>query len=183
MRKLIILLLLVSIVIGSEHHKKNPNVINRLIEIALNDKLDSRSRVEALDMLGHSENELVIDVLLSASYDENWDVRKQAIISLKFYDFEKVHKRLNQLSQDSENPPNQIIAIETLYLAYGEGDLNILANYLKHQNPKIRLLAAQSFWYIPNPEFLDVLKESYEMESNTEIKRKLRSTILIREKK
>ena len=68
-----------------------------------------------------------------------------------------------------------------MYLAYQEGDLNILVNFLNHNNPKIRLLAAQSFWYIPNPEFLDVLKSAYEKETIPEIKRKLRSTIIIRE--
>ena len=69
-----------------------------------------------------------------------------------------------------------------MYVAYQEGDLNILVNYLNHQNPEIRLLAAQSFWYIPNPEYLEVLKIAYGKETNSEIKRKLRSTIIIREK-
>lgn len=181
MRKLIILLILITFVTGHEHVIQNQSVINQLIEIAMTDSLDSRTRVEALDMLGHSGNEMAIDALLSATYDNDWDVRKQAIISLKFYDVENVHKRIIQLSQNS-NPKNQIIAIETMYLAYQEGDLNILVNYLNHQNPKIRLLAAQSFWFITNPEYLDVLKIAYEKETNSEIKRKLRSTIIIREK-
>ena len=180
MRGLILVLLFVSIVTAREHVIQNQSVINQLIELALSDTMDSRTRVEALDMLGHSENEKAIDVLISASYDDNWAVRKQAIISLKFYDVENVHKRLIQLSQDN-NPKNQIIAIETMYIAYQEGDLNILVNYLNHQNPEIRLLAAQSFWYIPNPEYLEVLKIAYGKETNSEIKRKLRSTIIIRE--
>ncbi len=180
MKKLIILLILISIVIGHEHVAQKQAVLNQLIEIAMTDSIDSRTRVEALDMLGHSENAMAIDALLSASYDEDWDVRKQAIISLKFYDVENVHKRLIQLSQDN-NPKNQIIAIETMYLAYQEGDLNILVNYLNHENPKIRHLAAQSFWYIPNPEYIDILKKAYEKETIPEIKRKLRSTIIIRE--
>lgn len=166
---------------GHEHVIQNQSVIYQLIEIALTDSIDSRTRVEALDMLGHSGNEMAVDALLSATYDKDWDVRKQAIISLKFYDVENVHKRLIQLSQDN-NPKNQIIAVETMYIAYQEGDLNILVNYLNHQSPEIRLLAAQSFWYIPNPEYIDVLKIAYEKETNSEIKRKLRSTIIIREK-
>ncbi|MEE8340759.1 MAG: HEAT repeat domain-containing protein [Candidatus Neomarinimicrobiota bacterium] len=181
MKKLIILFILISIIIGHEHVAQKQAVINQLIEIAMNDSIDSRTRVEALDMLGHSGNEMAVDALLSATFDEDWDVRRQAIISLKFYDFENVHNRLIQLSQDN-NPKNKIIAIETMYLAYQEGDLNILVNYLNHQNPKIRLLAAQSFWYITNPEYLDVLKGAYEKETIPEIKRKLRSTIIIREK-
>ena len=179
MRKLIVLSILITIVTGHEHNTQNQTVINKLIEIAINDSIDSRTRVEALDMLGHSQNDLAVDVLLSASYDKIWDIRKQAIISLKFYDFEKVHSRLIQLSKD-DDLKNQIIAIETMYMAYQEGDLNKLVDYLNHQNPEIRLLAAQSFWYIPNPEFLDVLKKAYEKETNPEIKRKLRSTIIIR---
>ncbi len=181
MRKLIILSILISIVTGHEHVNQKQSVINQYIEIAITDSIDSRTRVEALDMLGHSGNEMAVDALLSASYDEDWEVRKQAIISLKFFDIEKIHKRLIQLSQD-KNPKNQIIAIETMYVAYQEGDLNILVNYLNHQNPEIRLLAAQSFWYIPNPEYLEVLKIAYGKETNSEIKRKLRSTIIIREK-
>lgn len=140
-----------------------------------------RTRVEALDWLGHSKNEMAIDVLISASYDENWDVRKQAIISLKFYNYEKVHRRLIQLSQDN-NPKNRIIAIETLYLAYQEGDLNILVKLLDHKDPTIRLLAAQSFWYITDPEYIEVLRRAYENETVLEIKRKLNSAIFIREK-
>lgn len=181
MKKLIILLILTSIIIGHEHVIQKQSVIKQLIEIAVTDSIDSRTRVEVLDMLGHSGNEMAVNALLSASYDKDWDVRKQAIISLKFFDVDEVHNRLNLLSQDT-NPKNQIIAIETLYIAYQEGDLNILVNYLNHQNPEIRLLAAQSFWYIPNPEYIDVLKIAYEKEINSEIKRKLRSTIIIREK-
>lgn len=181
MRKLTILLLLVLIIYGQEKTNQKQLVLDRLVEIAMNDTLDSKTRVEALDMLGHSENKIAIDVLISASYDENWDVRKQAIISLKFYDFENVHKRLIQLSHDN-NPKNQIIAIETLYLAYQEGDLNILINFLNHEDPKIRLLAAQSFWYIIDPEFIGVLQRAYLNETDPEVKRKLRSTIIIREK-
>lgn len=143
--------------------------------------MDPRTRVEALDWLGHSKNEMAIDVLISASYDENWDVRKQAIISLKFYNYEKVHRRLIQLSQDN-NPKNRIIAIETLYLAYQEGDLNILVKLLDHKDPTIRLLAAQSFWYITDPEYIEVLRRAYENETVLEIKRKLNSAIFIREK-
>ena len=180
MRKLIILSILITIVTGHEHVIQKQSVINQLIQIAMTDSIDSRTRVEALDMLGHSGNELAIETLLSATYDGDWDVRKQAIISLKFYDVENVRNRLIQLSQDN-NPKNQIIAIETMYIAYQEGDLNILVNYLSYENSEIRLLAAQSFWYISNPEFLDVLKNAYEKETNPEIKRKLRSTIIIRE--
>jgi len=182
MRKLLILSILVSVIIGNEHVIQKQSVINQLIVIAMTDTIDSKTRVEALDMLGHSENIMAVEALLSATYDEDWDVRKQAIISLKFYDLENVRNRLIQLSQDN-NPKNQIIAIETMYIAYRKGDLNILVNYLNHQNPKIRLLAAQSFWYIPNPEYLDVLKKAYEKETIPEIKRKLRSTIFIRESK
>ena len=181
MRGLTLVLLFVSIVTAREHVIQNQSVINQLIELALSDTMDSRTRVEALDMLGHSENEKAIDVLISASYDDNWAVRKQAIISLKFYEIENVHRRLFELSQDPD-PKNQIIAIETLYIAYQEGDLNILVNYLYHKDPKIRLLAAQSFWYIPNPEYLDVLQRAFENETVPEVKRKLRSTIIIREK-
>ncbi len=181
MRKLIILSLLISIVTGNEQIIRKQSVITQLIEIVMTDTIDTKTRVEALHMLGHSRNEMAVDVLLSATYDENWDVRKQAIISLRYYDIENVHKRLIQLSNDN-NPKNQIIAIETMYLANQKGDLNIIVNYLNHQNPKIRLLAAQSFWYIPNPEYLDILKSAYEKETIPEIKRKLRSTIIIREK-
>ncbi len=156
-------------------------VIDRFVEIALSDTMDPKTRVEALDWLGHSENEMAIDVLISASYNENWSVRKQAIISLKFYDYESVHKRLIQLSLDSDLK-NQIIAIETLYLAYQEGDLNILIKFLEHEDPTIRLLAAQSFWYITDPKYIEVLRRAYENEAVPEIKRKLNSTILIRER-
>lgn len=181
MRVFTLVLLFVLIVDAQEHVSQKQLVIDRLIKIALSDTMDSSTRVEALDMLGHSENEKAIDVLISASYDDNWDVRKQAIISLKFYDFENVHRRLFQLSQDTD-PKNKIIAIETLYLAYHEGDLSILVNYLDHEDPNIRLLAAQSFWYIPDPEYLDVLQHAFENETVPEVKRKLRSTIIIREK-
>lgn len=181
MRVFTLVLLFVLIVDAQEHVSQKQLVIDRLIKIALSDTMDSSTRVEALDMLGHSENEKAIDVLISASYDDNWDVRKQAIISLKFYDIENVYRRLIQLSQDTD-PKNKIIAIETLYLAYHEGDLNILVNYLDHEDPKIRMLAAQSFWYIPDPEYLDVLQHAFENETVPEVKRKLRSTIIIREK-
>lgn len=179
MRLFTIFLLSVLIVDAHDHVKQTQVLIDRLIDIAMSDTIDSRTRVEALDMLGHSENERAIDVLISTSYDEDWGVRKQSIISLKFYDFENVHRRLFELSQDTD-PKNQIIAIETLYIAYREGDLNILVNYLYHNDPKIRLLAAQSFWYIPNPEYLDVLQRAFEKETVPEVKRKLRSAIIIR---
>ncbi len=180
MRLFTIFLLSVLIVDAHDHVKQTQALIDRLVEIAMSDTMDSRTRVEALDMLGHSENDMVIDVLISASYDEDWSVRKQSIISLKFYDFENVHKRLFELSQDTD-PKNQIIAIETLYIAYQEGDLNILVNYLDHEDPKIRLLAAQSFWYIADPEYTGALQSAFDKETDPEVKRKLRSTILIRD--
>lgn len=179
MRLFTIFLLSVLIVDAHDHVKQTQALIDRLVDIATSDTIDSRTRIEAIDMLGHSENERAIDVLISTSYDEDWGVRKQSIISLKFYDFENVHRRLFALSQDTD-PKNQIIAIETLYIAYREGDLNILVNYLYHNDPKIRLLAAQSFWYIPNPEYLDVLQRAFEKETVPEVKRKLRSAIIIR---
>ena len=181
MRLVTILLLSVLIVYGHDHVNQNQALIDRLAEIATSDTIDSRTRIEAIDMLGHSENEHAIDVLISTSYDEDWGVRKQSIISLKFYDFENVHRRLFELSQDAD-PKNQIIAIETLYIAYQEGDLNILVNYLDHEDPQIRLLAAQSFWYISDPEYIDVLQLAFENENDPEVKRKLRSAIIIREK-
>lgn len=181
MRGFTLVLLLVLIVDAEEYFNQKQSVINRFVEIALSDTMDSRTRVEALDWLGHSENEMAIDVLISASYDENWDVRKQAIISLKFYDYESVHRRIFQLSQD-DNPKNQIIATETLYLTYQEGNLNILFKFLDHEDPTIRLLTAQSFWYITDPEYISVLRHAYENETVPEIKRKLNSTIFIRKK-
>ncbi len=179
MRLFTIVLLFGLIVNAHDHIKQTQVLIDRLVDIATSDTIDSRTRIEAIDMLGHSENERAIDVLISTSYDEDWGVRKQSIISLKFYDFENVHRRLFELSQDTD-PKNQIIAIETLYIAYREGDLNILVNYLYHNDPKIRLLAAQSFWYIPNTEYLDVLQRAFEKETVPEVKRKLRSAIIIR---
>ena len=128
MRLFTLFLLSVLIVDAHDHVKQTQALIDRLVDIATSDTIDSRTRIEAINMLGHSENESAIDVLISTSYDDDWDVRKQAIISLKFYDFENVHKRLFELSQDTD-PKNQIIAIETLYIAYQEGDLNILVNY------------------------------------------------------
>ena len=80
MRGLTLVLLFLSIVIAHEHVIQKQSVINQLIEIAMSDTIDSRTRVEALDMLGHSDNILAVDALLSASYDEDWEVRKQAII-------------------------------------------------------------------------------------------------------
>lgn len=181
MRGITLVLLFVLIADAQQYVNQKQLVIDRLVEIALSDTIDPTTRVEALDRLGHSENEMAIDVLISATHDENWEVRKQAIISLKFYDYERVHNRLIQLSQDT-NAKNQIIATETLYLAYQEGDLNILVNYLDHEDPKIRLLAAQSFWYIADPEYIGALRRAYEKETLPEVKRKLRSTIIIREK-
>lgn len=181
MKGIIVFFCLVFTINAQIHVHQKQSVIDRFVEIALSDTMYPRTRVEALDWLGHSKNEMAIDVLISASYDENWDVRKQAIISLKFYNYEKVHRRLIQLSQDN-NPKNRIIAIETLYLAYQEGDLNILVKFLDHEDPTIRLLAAQSFWYITDPEYIEVLRRAYENETVLEIKRKLNSAIFIREK-
>jgi len=181
MRLFALVLLSVLIVDAHEHYRQAQDLIDRLVEIALSDTIDSKTSIDALDMLGHSGNEKAIDVLISTSYNDNWEIRKQAIISLKFYDYENVHKRLIQLSRDRD-PKNQIIAIETLYIAYQEGNLNILVNYLNHEDPKIRLMAAQSSWYIPDPKYIEALKSAFEKETASEVKRKLRSTIIIREK-
>lgn len=61
MRKLIILIILISVGAGHEHIIQEQSVINQLIEIAMSDTIDSRTRVEALDMLGHSGNAMAVD--------------------------------------------------------------------------------------------------------------------------
>jgi HEAT repeat protein len=180
MRGITLVLSLVLILNAKTQGNQMQSVVDRFVKIALSDTVDSRTRVEALDWLGHSGNEKAISILISASYNENWDVRKQAIISLKYYDYENVHIRLTELSQDSD-PKNQIIGTETLYLAYQEGNLNILVQFLNHEDAKIRLLAAQSFWYITDTEYIGILRRAYENETDPEVKRKLNSTILIRE--
>lgn len=91
-----------------------------------------------------------------------------------------VQNRLLELTKDSD-PKNVIVATETLYLSSNEGDLSIIANYLTSDDPELRMLAAQSFWFVPADEFLPNIEAALEKESNPSIVKKLKSIILLME--
>lgn len=178
--KLAIIVIIVNgIAIGDHHKYKGDSIIIRLIQIA-NTSSDKELKIEALHRLGHLGDKRAIEVLVKSTYDKDWNIRKQAIITLKYIDDVQVRKRLLELTKDID-PKNVIVATETLYLSSNDGDLSIIANYLTSDDSEIRMLAAQSFWFVPANEFLPNIKAALEKESNSSIVKKLNSIILLME--
>ncbi len=134
-------------------------------------------RADALHRLGHSGNDDGVNVVVSATSDTAWIVRKQAIISLKYFSSQKAENRLRELAND-DNPKNQILAIESLYLSKKDDQLSTVLQFLKSDDPTIRNIAAQTFSFISEKRFLPVLKEALEDETDTKVIMELKKAII-----
>ncbi len=131
---------------------------------------------EAIHRLGHSGDEEAVDVIVSATFDTAWVVRKQAILALKYFSSIKAEQRLQELAKDMI-PKHQILAIESLYLSQKDDQLSTIIQFLKSDDPAIRSLVAQTFSYIPERRFLNTLKNALEVETNPEVIMQLEKAI------
>ncbi|MCH8070259.1 MAG: HEAT repeat domain-containing protein, partial [Candidatus Marinimicrobia bacterium] len=147
----------------------------RFIAIAQSDA-SPYIRATALHRLGHSGNEDGVNVVVSATSDTAWIVRKQAIISLKYFYSKKAEQQLRKLAKD-EDPKNQILAIESLYLSQKDDQLSTVLQFLKSDDPTIRNLAAQTFSFVSENRFLTALKGALEDETEPRVIMELEKAI------
>ncbi|MCH7732511.1 MAG: HEAT repeat domain-containing protein [Candidatus Marinimicrobia bacterium] len=114
--------------------------------------------------------------MVSATSDTAWIVRKQAIISLKYFYSKKAEQQLRKLAKD-EDPKNQILAIESLYLSQKDDQLSTVLQFLKSDDPTIRNLAAQTFSFVSENRFLTALKGALEDETDPRVIMELEKAI------
>lgn len=176
-RMVVLKSLLAVVILGAGCNKGKPpdDSTENLVAIIKSDAAP-QIRKEAIHRLAHSGTEKGVEAVIEATFDTAWVVRRQAIISLKFFHSKEVKQRLQKLVQDI-NPKNQILAIETLYRTHKVDHLSTVLQFLKSDNPAIRSMAAQTFSYIPEKRFLEPLKKALEDETNPEVKAQLEKAV------
>lgn len=169
-----------SFLYGDHHRYDDESVVIRLIEIAsTSSNIDVK--IDAMHRLEHIGDERAKDLLLKLTYDPNWEIRKRAIIALKFINDERAIQRLHELVTD-DDPGNVIVATETLLLSTNEGDLSLIVEQLENKDPEIRLLAAESLWFIPRHGYLPEIQTALANEKDSTVAKQLRTVVKMIEK-
>ncbi len=160
---------------GQDKPAADQSAAENLIAIVMSDA-KPQIRKEALHRLAHGGHEEGAEAVVSATYDTSWVVRRQAIISLKYFSSRKAVMRLREMVQDSI-PKIQILAIETLYRSQKEDHLATVLQFLNNEDAEIRSLAAQTFSYIAEKRFLEPLKKALQTETDPGVKTQLEKAI------